>query len=90
MTPVRITWHDSHDVGDGWLDPGALDSGPCVVVTVGYLLPHAKAGHLTVAQSLSDAGDVRHAFSIPVGMVVEIAAFGGPTALLPVEPKVPE
>ena len=85
MTPVRLSWHDSHDVGDGWLDPGALDDGPCVVVTVGYLLPAAKAGHVTVAQSISDDGNVRHVFSVPVAMVVELAALDGSGARLPME-----
>lgn len=85
MTPVRMTWHDSHDVGDGWLDPGNLDGGPCVVVTVGYLLPGAKAGHVTVAQSISDNGDVRHVFSVPVAMVDELAALDGSGARLVAE-----
>ena len=85
MTPVLLTWHDSHDVGDGWLDPAALDDGPCVVLTVGYLLPGAKAGHVTVAQSLSDNGDVRHVFSVPVAMVLDMVALDGSGARLTAE-----
>lgn len=84
MTPVRIVWADSHDVGTNeWLDPGALDDGPCIVVTVGYLLPEAKAGHLLVCQSMSDNGDVRGVFAIPVGMVQELTALDGTNVTLP-------
>ena len=82
MTPVLVTWADSHDVGDGWLDPDALDSGACIVTTVGYLAGGAKAGHVTVVQSIADDGTVRHAFAIPVGMVLDMVALDGSGARL--------
>ena len=88
MTPVRIEWWDAHDIGagDGWLDPGNLDDGPCVVTTVGYLLKGSKAGHLLVAQSITPDCEVRNPFAIPIGMVRRIVALSDGTAL-PVEPQ---
>ena len=82
MTPVLITWADSHDIGDGWLHPDQLDNGACIVTTVGYLMPGAKAGHVVVVQSESDDGTIRHAFAIPVGMVIDVTALDGSGARL--------
>lgn len=83
MTPVRVTWADSHSVeADGWLMVDNLDDGPCVVRTVGWLLTGAKAGHVSVALSEDENGMVRDVFHIPVGMVVELAALDGTGVIL--------
>ena len=82
MTPVCITWADSHDIGGGWMELDQLDTEPCIVTTVGYLAGGAKAGHVTVVQSIADDGTVRHAFAIPVGMVLDVVALDGSGARL--------
>lgn len=83
MTPVLVTWADAHAVeADGWLDPANLDNGPCVVRTVGWLIPDAKAGHVTVALSEDENGMVRDVFHIGVAMVLDMVALDGTGARL--------
>ena len=47
---VLVTWNDAHAVTDSWEDIDALDGSPCVVTSVGFVLPHVKAGHVVLAQ----------------------------------------
>jgi hypothetical protein len=48
----------------------AIDREPCVVETVGWLLPDAKPEHLVIAQSRIASDDSFDGIlSVPVGMV---------------------
>ena len=83
---VEVVWHDAHAVSDTWSSVDDIDGDPCVVRSVGVLLPHAKPGHLVLAQSLIEGdGVVDHVVAIPLGMVrrVHRLTVG---ALLPIEP----
>lgn len=83
---VEVIWHDAHAVTETWAGIDEIDGGPCVVRSVGVLLPHVKPGHLVLAQSLIEGdGVVDHVVAIPLGMVrrVHRLTVG---ALLPIEP----
>ena len=75
-TIVHVVWHDAHSVGTGWHNPDTIEDVPCVVHTVGYLMTGAKDGHVVVAQSFTDDGDVDHVLAIPVGMVKSMTVCG--------------
>lgn len=70
---VVVTWHDAHSEFDTWTPIGNITDEPCVVRTVGLLLPGVKQGHVVIAQSfyLDADGDreIDGVLSIPVGMV---------------------
>lgn len=71
---VLVVWHDAHaEPGTGWCELSEIDDEPCVVETVGWLLPDAKRDHLVVAQSVI-VGDetLDGVLSIPVGMVKSV------------------
>lgn len=83
---VRVTWIDAHAVTVTWHPVDELDDEPCVVQSVGFLLPDVKTDHVTLAQSLIEANDeVDHVLSIPVGMVRRLEKLL-PSTVLPVEP----
>lgn len=69
---VLVVWHDAHAVSDGWWDSDQIDSEPCRIETIGWLIPDAKPDHVVVAQSLAGDGDLYHVFAVPVGMVVSV------------------
>lgn len=70
-TMVQITWHDAHSVsGDGWLNPHDIGNEPCVVESLGWLIPNAKPNHVVLAQSYNDDELLDNVISIPVAMVV--------------------
>lgn len=71
-TKVLVTWLDAHAASDGWCAVDDLDASPCQVETLGWLIPDANAGHVTVAQSIADDDDLYHVFCVPVGMVVSV------------------
>ena len=83
---VHITWHDAHSMTETWTSVGELadDPDPYVVESVGWLLPHAKPGHVCIAQSYNDE-DLDSVLAIPTGMIVKIARLEA-SALLPIEP----
>lgn len=82
---VLVTWNDAHAVTDSWEDIDALDSSPCVVSSVGFVLPHVKAGHVVLAQSLiDDDGVVDNVLAIPVGMVRSVSVLSS-AVVVPVE-----
>lgn len=84
---VRITWIDAHAVTDGWTGVDELDDEPCVVTSVGLLLPETKPGHVVLAQSwIEDTDDLDGVLAIPLGMVRRIDTLQG-SALLPIEPS---
>ena len=69
MSVVRIIWHDAHSVGAGWQAIDEIDDEPCVVESVGYLLPESKAGHIVITQSITDENTIDHILAVPVAMV---------------------
>jgi hypothetical protein len=73
LTVVLVVWHDAHSSTQTWTAIADLDDEPCVVYTVGFLLPNQKKDHVVVAQSYYDDGDgdrdVDAVLCIPVGMV---------------------
>lgn len=84
--PALITWRDAHAVTHTWTQVDELDDEPCIVRSVGWLLPNVKSGHLVLAQShIETAGDVDHVLAIPAGMVIEVTRLNS-TVLVPVEP----
>ena len=69
-TRVLIVWHDAHAVCDGgWCELADITDEPCVVDTVGWLLPNAMKGHVVVAQSITVDDHIDSVLSIPVGMI---------------------
>ena len=85
---VEVVWHDAHAVSDTWSSVEEISDEPCVVRSVGVLLPHVKPGHLVLAQSVIEGDEMLdHVVAIPLGMVrrVHRLSVGG---LLPVEPEV--
>jgi hypothetical protein len=83
---VKITWLDAHSVTTGWEPIAELDDEPCVVESVGFLLPNVKAGHVTIAQSIIESiEECDHVLSIPSKMVIRSESVSA-WPLLPVEP----
>lgn len=86
---VEICWRDAHDgAPQGWHEPEELDRDPCIVRTVGWLIPHHKPGHATVCSSWSTTGHIAEVTCIPLGMVQRIHSLT-PNVVLPVEPEEP-
>jgi hypothetical protein len=84
---VKITWLDAHAVTTGWEPIAELDDEPCVVESVGFLLPGVKAGHHTIAQSVIDSNEeCDHVLSIPSKMIIRFESVSA-WPLLPVEPE---
>lgn len=82
---VEVLWYDAHAVTDTWTQISELDADPCVVRSVGLLLPHAKPGHLMLAQSVTNDDMVDQVLAVPLGMVKRIHLLTA-GVLLPVEP----
>jgi len=68
-TKVLVVWHDAHSEGDGWCDVDDIDDEPCVVETIGWLLPDRKRGHVVVAQSITNSDQLDAMLCIPVAMI---------------------
>jgi hypothetical protein len=67
-----VVWHDAHADADGWSSVIHLDHEPCVVVSVGWLLPRGrgkKRGHISLAQSAIGDWCVDSVLHIPRKMV---------------------
>jgi hypothetical protein len=75
ITLVMVTWHDAHAENSSWISVSELSPDPCVVLSVGILLPEAKPGHLVLAQSAHsyedgiEQGSVDSVLCVPVEMV---------------------
>lgn len=73
LSAVVVTWHDAFSEFESWTAVSDIDDEPCIVRTVGFLLPGVKADHVVVAQSFYVNGDdeyeVDSVLAIPVGMV---------------------
>ena len=71
-----VTWHDTHSDDSGWLHIGDIDQAPCVVHSVGWLIPThegGKADHVTLYQTRIEGTDqIDSVAHIPVGMVVGV------------------
>jgi hypothetical protein len=76
MTLVEVVWHDAHSDVASWLDLEEIDLNPCVVVTVGILLPNHKPNHIVVIQSRNSFGSVDSVLCVPVGMVQGMRVLG--------------
>jgi len=83
---VKITWLDAHAVTTGWEAVAELDDEPCVVESVGFLIPDVKRGHITIAQSwIASSEDVDHVLSVPAKMVTRLESVAA-WPILPTEP----
>lgn len=72
-TRVLVVWHDAHSNVTGWEEIDEIDDEPCIVHTVGWLIPDVKQGHVVVAQSwIADSETIDSVLSIPVGMVQSV------------------
>jgi hypothetical protein len=75
ITLVLVSWHDAHAENSSWISLSELSPEPCVVLSVGILLPEAKPGHIVLAQSAHsyedgiEEGSVDSLLCIPVEMV---------------------
>ncbi len=65
---VEVTWWDAHGLTEGWTPISELRTEPCVVRSVGYVLPNVQPHHLVLAQSLNDT-EADNVISIPELMV---------------------
>ena len=66
-----MVWHDAHAL-TSWVDFDDIDLEPCVVETIGWLLPEAKKGHVVVAQSITNEDGLDNVLCIPVGMIQSV------------------
>ena len=66
-----VVWHDAHAL-TSWVDFDDIDLEPCVVETIGWLLPEAKKGHVVVAQSITNEDGLDNVLCIPVGMIQSV------------------
>jgi len=70
---VLIVWHDAHSSSSGWEEVSEIEDEPCVVHTLGWLIPDVKRDHVVVAQSLiADSETIDSVLCIPVGMVQSV------------------
>ena len=82
---LHIVWHDAHAVSNNWCSKSELDDDPCIVSSIGWLIPRAKHDHVVIAQSMILDHDVYdHVLAIPVGMIKQVNRLKG-TRVLPVE-----
>lgn len=75
MKVTVVTWHDAHGDSAGWIAIDSIAHTPCVVKSVGFVLPpETKPGHMSLAQSLLH-GDLfaDHIVHIPLGMIADVA-----------------
>lgn len=71
---VAIQWRDTHaDPASTWTCVEELsDDGPCIILSVGFLLPNVKERHVSLAQSLDPENNIDTVLHIPVEMVETI------------------
>lgn len=73
-TFVEVVWHDAHADTNTWIDISEIGSDPCVVVSVGILLPETKPDHIVLAQSQNSFDQLDCVLAIPVAMVKSMRA----------------
>jgi hypothetical protein len=76
LTYVEIIWHDAHADVTSWIELDDLDDEPCVVVSVGVLLPSVKKNHVVVCQSSNSQDQFDCVLAIPVGMIKSMRVLG--------------
>ena len=76
LTYVEIVWHDAHALTDSWIELDDLDDEPCVVISVGQLLPSAKKDHVVICQSSNSQEQLDCVLCIPVGMIKSMRVLG--------------
>ena len=72
MSPVLVVWHDAFADTSSWMEVADIDDEPCVVNSVGFLIPDAKQGHVVIAMSNNSHDYIDSVLAIPVGMVQQI------------------
>lgn len=76
-TKVLVVWHDAHSETEGsWCDESDISDDPCIVESIGFLLPEKKRGHVVLAQSVTDSDTLDGVLCIPVGMVQKMVVLG--------------
>jgi hypothetical protein len=73
-TFVEVVWHDAHADTSTWIDISEIGCDPCVVVSVGILLPDTKPNHIVLAQSQNSFDQLDCVLAIPVAMVKSMRA----------------
>ena len=76
LTYVEIIWHDAHALTDSWIELDDIDDEPCVVISVGQLLPSAKKDHVVICQSSNTEDQLDCVLCVPVGMVKSMRVLG--------------
>ena len=66
---VEVVWHDAHADTNSWIELDDIGSEPCVVTSIGILLPEAKPDHVVLAQSSNSFDQLDCVLCIPVAMV---------------------
>jgi len=76
MKVVAVRWHDTHADVSGWVSLlGPHDKEPYEIVTIGIALDKKcgrKPGHVSIAQSLSQDGQVDSVLHVPKPMVKDV------------------
>ena len=73
-TFVEVVWHDAHADTSNWIDIGEIGCDPCVVISVGILLPETKPNHIVLAQSQNSFDQLDCVLASPVAMVKSMRA----------------
>lgn len=73
-TFVEVVWHDAHADTSNWIEIGEIGDDPCVVISVGILLPDTKPNHIVLAQSQNSFDQLDCVLAIPVAMVKSMRA----------------
>lgn len=82
---IHIVWHDAHSISESWTSKSDIENEPCIVSSVGWLIPRAKHDHVVIAQSMILEQDhLDNLLAIPVGMIKQINRLKA-TRILPVE-----
>jgi hypothetical protein len=77
-TVVEVIWHDAHADTTSWIGVDDIGDDPCVVMSVGILLPDTKPNHIVLVQSQNSFDQLDCVLSIPVAMVKSMrAVFAG-------------
>lgn len=75
-TYVEIIWHDAHADTTSWIELEDIGNDPCVVISVGHLLPSAKKDHVVICQSYNSEDQLDCVLCVPVGMVRSMRVLG--------------
>ena len=76
LTYVEIIWHDAHADTTSWIEFDDIGNDPCVVISVGQLLPSAKKDHVVICQSSNTEEQLDCVLCVPVGMIRSMRVLG--------------